>query len=76
MIYTWRTFLVLYSEEDYVDLARAKGLETRLLEKQYILRPALPYIITSFTTSLILFWQLMVVLERVFQWPGIGLLYI
>jgi peptide/nickel transport system permease protein len=76
LIYTWRTFLVIYSEEDYVDLARAKGLETRLLEKQYILRPALPYIITSFTTSLIFFWQLTVVLERVFQWPGIGLLYI
>jgi peptide/nickel transport system permease protein len=76
LIYTWRTFLVIYSEEDYVDLARAKGLSTRLLEKQYILRPALPYIITSFTTSLIFFWQLTVVLERVFQWPGIGLLYI
>jgi peptide/nickel transport system permease protein len=76
VIYTWRTFLIIYSEEDYVDLARAKGLETRLLEKQYILRPALPYILTSFTTSLIFFWQLAVVVEKIFQWPGIGLLYI
>ena len=76
LVYTWRTFFIIYSEEDYVDLARAKGLETRLLEKQYILRPALPYIITSFATSLIGFWQLTVALERVFQWPGIGLLYL
>jgi peptide/nickel transport system permease protein len=76
LVYTWRTFLILYSEEDYVELARAKGLEPRLLEKQYILRPALPYVLTSFVTSLIGFWQLTVVLERIFQWPGIGLLYI
>lgn len=76
LVYTWRTFFILYSQEDYVDLARAKGLETRLLEKQYILRPALPYIITSFATSLIGFWQLTVALEKIFHWPGIGMLYI
>ena len=76
LVYTWRTFFIIYSEEDYVDLARAKGLETRLLEKQYILRPALPYVITSFATSLIGFWQLTVALEKIFQWPGIGLLYL
>ena len=76
LVFTWRTFLVIYSEEDYVDLARAKGLEPRLLEKQYILRPALPYIVTSFATSMISFWQLTVVLEKIFNWPGLGLLYI
>jgi peptide/nickel transport system permease protein len=76
LIYAWRTFFIIYSEEDYVELARAKGLSSRILEKQYILKPALPYIITSFTTSLIGFWQLTVALERVFEWPGIGLLYI
>ena len=76
LVYTWRTFFILYSEEDYVDLARAKGLDTNLLEKRYILQPALPYVITSFTASLIGFWQLTVALEKIFQWPGIGLLYI
>lgn len=76
LVYTWRTFFIIYSEEDYVDLARAKGLDTWLLEKQHILRPALPYIMTSFATSLIGFWQLTVALEKVFQWPGIGVLYI
>lgn len=76
LVYTWRTFFILYSEEDYVELARAKGLANKILEKQYILRPALPYIVTSFATSLIAFWQLTVALEAVFQWPGVGLLYI
>ena len=76
LVYTWRTFFIIYSEEDYVELARAKGLANKILEKQYILRPALPYILTSFATSLIAFWQLTVALEAVFQWPGVGLLYI
>ncbi len=76
LVYAWRTFFIIYSEEDYVELARAKGLDHKVLERQYILKPALPYIITSFTTSLIGFWQLTVALESIFQWPGIGLLYI
>ncbi|HKY55503.1 MAG TPA: ABC transporter permease, partial [Anaerolineales bacterium] len=76
LVYAWRTFFIIYSEEDYVELARAKGLDHKVLERRYILQPALPYIITSFTTSLIGFWQLTVALESVFQWPGIGLLYI
>jgi peptide/nickel transport system permease protein len=76
LVYAWRTFFIIYSEEDYVELARAKGLDHKALERRYILKPALPYIITSFTTSLIGFWQLTVALESVFQWPGIGLLYI
>jgi peptide/nickel transport system permease protein len=76
LVYTWRTFFIIYSEEDYVDLARAKGLDNRLLEKRYILRPALPYVLTSLATSLIGFWQLTVALERVFAWPGIGTLYL
>ena len=76
MVYMWRTFFVIYSEEDYVDLARAKGLPPKTLERKYILRPTLPYIITSFVTSLVSFWQLSMALEAVFRWPGLGWLYI
>lgn len=76
VVYAWRTFFIIYSEEDYVDLARAKGLPDRVLERRYILRPALPYVMTSFATTLIGFWQLTVALEVIFQWPGIGWLYI
>jgi peptide/nickel transport system permease protein len=76
LVYTWRTFFIIYAEEDYVDLARAKGLDTHLLQRRYIVRPALPFVITTFATSLIGFWQLTIVLERVFSWPGIGSLYL
>jgi len=76
MVYMWRTFFVIYAEEDYVDLARAKGLPSRTLERQYILRPTLPYILTGFVTSLVSFWQLSMALEAVFRWPGLGWLYI
>ena len=76
IVYAWRTFFVIYSEEDYVQLAQAKGLSAKILNKKYILRPALPYIITSFATSLISFWQLSMALEVVFRWPGLGWLYI
>jgi len=76
MVYMWRTFFVIYSEEDYVDLAHAKGLSPKTIERRYILRPTLPYIVTGFVTSLVSFWQLSMALEAVFRWPGIGWLYI
>ena len=76
IVYAWRTFFIIYSEEDYVELAQAKGLSANILNKKYILRPALPYIITSFATSLISFWQLSMALEVIFRWPGLGWLYI
>ncbi len=76
LVYTWRTYFVIHSEEDYVDLAKAKGLPVRVLQKNYILRPTLPYVITSFALVLVGFWQMTMALEVVFQWPGIGWLYI
>jgi len=76
VVYAWRTFFIIYSKEDYVELAQAKGLPSRMLDKQYILRPALPYFITSFATSLIGFWQLSMALEVVVRWPGLGWLYV
>src|SRR5690606_6281412 len=41
-IYSWRTFFLIYSSEDYVEMAKAKGLSSRALEYRYILRPTLP----------------------------------
>lgn len=74
--YTWRTFFLIYSHEDYVEVARAKGLPDKVLERQYILRPTLPYIVTNFALILISFWQTSMALEYFFFWPGIGTLYI
>ncbi|MFO7539304.1 MAG: ABC transporter permease [Chloroflexota bacterium] len=71
-VYNWRTFFLIYSSEDYVEMAKAKGLSDRQIERRYILRPTLPTIITSFALSLIVLWQGSIILETVFNWPGLG----
>jgi peptide/nickel transport system permease protein len=74
-IYTWRTFFLIHSQEDYVELAKAKGITNRALERRYILRPTLPAVITAFTFILITSWQGAIITETVFNWPGLGSLY-
>lgn len=71
-VYGWRTFFLIFSMEDYVELARAKGLSPREIERRYVLRPTLPNIITSFALMLISLWQGAIILETVFNWPGLG----
>lgn len=74
-IYKWRTFFLIYSSEDYVQMAKAKGLTDSMIERRYVLRPTLPNIITSFALLLITLWSGAIILETVFNWPGIGQLY-
>jgi len=71
-IYNWRTFFLIYSSEDYVDMAKAKGLSSRDVERRYILRPTLPTIITNFALLLIALWTGFTITETVFLWPGLG----
>jgi peptide/nickel transport system permease protein len=71
-VYNWRTFFLIYSSEDYVEMAKAKGLSSRELERRYILRPTLPVIITSFALLLITLWSGGPIFETVFNWPGLG----
>ena len=71
-IYNWRTFFLIYSSEDYVEVAKAKGLPSGAIERRYILRPTLPPIITSFAFTLISLWSGAIILETVFNWPGLG----
>jgi len=71
-VYAWRTFFLIFSSEDYVELARAKGLPGSLVERRYVLRPTLPTIVTSFALGLIGAWTGAIVLETVFNWPGLG----
>ena len=73
-IYSWRTFFLIHSSEDYVEMARAKGLSPRLIERRYILRPTLSPIVTSFALMLIGLWSGAIILEKVFNWPGLGTL--
>lgn len=75
LVYTWRTFFLIHAEEDYVEVARAKGLPGRLIEQRYILRPGLSFVITNFALMVLAFWQTNIALEVYFDWPGIGRLY-
>lgn len=76
MVYSWRTVFVTFGEEDYIDLGKAMGLKPRKLQKKYILKPTLPFVITNFSLLLISFWQMAMALEVIFQWKGIGWLYV
>lgn len=73
--YSWRTFFLIYSSEDYVEMAKAKGLPDRDIERRYILRPTLPTIITNFALLLITLWTGAIILETIFNWPGLGRAY-
>ncbi len=74
-IYSWRTFFLIYSSEDYVEMAKAKGLSDRDIERRYILRPTLPNIITNFSLLVITLWTGAIITETVFNWPGLGRTY-
>jgi peptide/nickel transport system permease protein len=76
LVYTWRTFFLIYADEDYIDLAKAKGLAAKAIEKSYILKPSFPFVFTSFALTLVSFWQTTTALEVTFNWPGLGRLYI
>ncbi len=71
-IFSWRTFFLIYSSEDYVDMAKAKGLLAKDIQNKYILRPTLPTIITSFALLVIASWVGAPIFETIFNWPGLG----
>lgn len=71
-IYNYRTFFLIYSSEDYVDMAKAKGLPSRDIERRYILRPTLPNILTNFALLIISLFTGATITETVFLWPGLG----
>lgn len=74
-IYGQRTFFLIFSNEDYVDMARAKGLSDRVVERRYIMRPTMPTIVTSLALSIIALWFGSIILETIFNWPGLGRLF-
>jgi peptide/nickel transport system permease protein len=76
LVYTWRTYFLIHSDEDYVELAVAKGLPKRMLGRRYILQTSMPFLLTSFALTLVGFWQMSTALEYFFNWPGLGLLYV
>ena len=74
-VYAWRTIFLVNSSEDYVDVAKAKGLPDWMIERRYILRPLLPNILTSFILIIVALWQEAIILESIFGVAGIGQLF-
>ena len=57
---------------DYVRSARAKGLPNRLVVTRYILRGALPSVVTVLGLVFANVLTGAVLVEKIFSWPGIG----
>lgn len=67
-----RSSLVEELNEDYVDAARAKGLPERLVLKRHARRNALIPTVTVIGLSFGFLLQGTVVVEILYQWPGMG----
>jgi peptide/nickel transport system permease protein len=74
MRYT-RASVLEVMNNDYVRTARAKGLREWLVTWRHILRNALIPIITVIGLSLPVLFGGSVIIETIFQWPGIGLMF-
>jgi len=72
--YSYRALFLIFSTEDFVEVARAKGVPPRKIELNYIFRMALPTVITRFSLALISSWTGAIITETVFNWPGLGTL--
>jgi peptide/nickel transport system permease protein len=67
-----RSSLVDEFGQDYVDSARAKGLPERLVVRRHARRNALIPTVTVIGLSIGILLEGTVVVEMIFQWPGIG----
>ena len=74
--YITRNLTMQASEDDYVTVARAKGLSENAITRKYVLRPTLPPIVTAVSFSLVFSWNGAMITETVFSWPGLGTLFI
>jgi len=75
-IYWIRTYVLIVSQEDFVMVARAKGLPERVVLHKHVLRAASPPITINIVLGLIGSLGGAIISERVFNWPGMGFVYI
>jgi len=74
-IYSARMIVFNIAQEDYVSVARAKGLPEDIIRKRYILRIAAPTIVTNIVLGLAGSLGGAIITEIVFGWYGMGSLY-
>ncbi len=67
-----RTEILEVIAQDYVRTARSKGLRERVVVGAHVLRNALIPVVTSFGGVLLIFFSGSVIIERIFNWPGLG----
>ena len=67
-----RTEVLEVISQDYVRTARSKGLKENAVVAVHVLRNALIPVVTSFGTILLVFISGSLIIERVFNWPGLG----
>jgi ABC-type dipeptide/oligopeptide/nickel transport systems, permease components len=71
--YFARSVVLNIIREDYVTFARVKGLPQGQVVSRYIMRPAMPAILTSiFITIPFIIFGGFLLTEAVFQWWGLG----
>mgnify|MGYP000892094031 CR=1 FL=1 len=75
MRYT-RASVLEVMNNDYVRTARAKGLNRFRVTTRHILRNAMIPVVTVIGLSLPVLFGGSVIIEMIFQWPGIGLMFI
>ena len=73
--YVVRTMVMNTAQEDFVTVARAKGLPEGRVMRHHILRVAAPPILTGLILGLASTVAGGILTETVFKWPGMGLLY-
>lgn len=67
-----RTSMLDVLDEDYVELARAKGLSRRRIQYHHALRNAMLPVVTEAAVFIGLAFGALTVIEVVFSWPGLG----
>jgi len=70
-----RTEVLEVLSQDFVRTARAKGLQERIVMSGHVLRNALIPVVTTFGGILTIVFAGNVIVERVFNWPGLGQLF-
>ncbi len=74
-LYSVRAMLLRVVREDFVTVAKAKGLPERLIQRRHVLRTAAPPVLTSVILALAGSIGGYIITESIFDWPGMGSLY-
>jgi peptide/nickel transport system permease protein len=67
-----RTEVLELLSQDFVRTARAKGIREKVVMSRHVFRNAMIPVVTSFGGILTIIFAGSVIVERIFNWPGLG----